>query len=1112
MLSVKVLGELQLELDGALLSAPARKSGRLLVGYLALHPGLHARGDLAATLWPEVVEESARGSLRAAIASLRRALGPEAGRYLVIGRDAVGLASPDAGVTVDCDQFEALIAAGEIEAALALIRGPLLQGLDAAWVRQERAEHLERVSDLLGELTAQAEQRGDPESAVRYARRRVSLEPLAEPPNRDLIRLLTAVGDRASAIAVYGELAERFRRDLHALPSPQTRRLVEQARAGSPQQPEADTLPLPAAFELMIEEPFVNRGDELSVLSGMLSAAVDGKRQVMLIAGEPGIGKSVLAATFAAAARAAATVVVGRCRRPPSSAFEPFVEALRHYVENVPVDRLERELPPAVSELSGLVPAIADRLTGMPLPLDLLDDGERNARAFIETLRSLCRARPLLVVIEDLHRAESDTIAVIGQLLAAPQPFRLMMVLTVREAELARSPTLQRLAREIRAGDGGAYAELRGIDAAALAALAKDLGSDLAADELTRLHARTGGNPLFAAQLLRHADSFASWPFPQRIEDLIEEELSQLSEDAQACLAVASVIGVSFELRTVATLAAQEEAHALNALEEAIAAQLISECGTAVGRYQFRHELIREAIYGRLSATRRAYLHRDLAALLIQEIPANEASAQRSIIDHLRNASTLVERGELADRLLAAGKAAESERTFGHAAALYAEAAELLSDQPQSGERRCVALTKLAHARRRAGEADDVEALFLEAGMLAQDLKRVDLLEAAALGLCSIPHFAGDRAPNPSVHDLLRDSLSSASDSSTRARLLAKLASERYYDLARPRPDQLAQAAIAEARRSRNASALRAVLDVGHLLAGPNSAGERITLAEELSDLARAEHDAENLVQALVHKTISRAQLGELSALRAGAGAMTALADELHQPAYRWWAELWLASTAIVAGELEEGTEAACRAFEGGRTAFGSSAELELRAQLLWTRIEQGQVDQLADALPALQASFSLLPVWTAVEARVLAEPRSRSKGRKAMELTALGLSRLQRDTNWLISASLLAETVARTGDTSAAQQLYRALEPWAEQWAVSARGTVCLGPITGSLSLAAGACGQADDAEHYYATALEQCTRAGATAARTRLEREYHLARDDGTQSRQDVSIDQRA
>ena len=158
--------------------------------------------------------------------AVRRALGDDSDRYLISSADALGLAGASQGVLVDHEQFEALVDEGGLHAALELCRGPLLQGLDAEWIRLARTEHVDRLSDVLGRRAREAEDAGSLEQAIRYTRRQVALSPLAEPPNRELIRRLTAAGDRASALIVYGELAERFRRELQAVPSLATRAMA----------------------------------------------------------------------------------------------------------------------------------------------------------------------------------------------------------------------------------------------------------------------------------------------------------------------------------------------------------------------------------------------------------------------------------------------------------------------------------------------------------------------------------------------------------------------------------------------------------------------------------------------------------------------------------------------------------------------------------------------------------------------------------------------------------------------------------------------------------------------------------------------------------------------
>jgi class 3 adenylate cyclase len=236
MLRVLVLGELALELDGEALELPASKRARSLLGLLAVERRVHPRGQLAPRFWPDVLDESARTSLRSALSALRRSLGPDADRYLIAGRETVALAGPDA-VTTDLDEFEALIAGDRVEEALALCRGDLLAGLDDEWVYERRDEHAERVGSALERLAAEAEEAGDLASAVSFTRRRAALDPLAEDAQRDLIRRMGAAGDRAGAIAAYRRLQDRLRSELGIAPSALTRELVESLRREEAEAP-----------------------------------------------------------------------------------------------------------------------------------------------------------------------------------------------------------------------------------------------------------------------------------------------------------------------------------------------------------------------------------------------------------------------------------------------------------------------------------------------------------------------------------------------------------------------------------------------------------------------------------------------------------------------------------------------------------------------------------------------------------------------------------------------------------------------------------------------------------------------------------------------------------
>ena len=235
MLRVLVLGPLLLKLDERPLEPPANARARALLGWLALHPGLHGRGELAARLRPDVLDESARQSLRQALWALRAAIGAN---RLVATRDRVGLAE---SVWVDAREFERLAATRSHAAALELVRGDLLAGLDDDWVLAERDALGDRVGALLAELGRSAADAGDVARAVELARRRAKLDPLSEDAARGLMQQPAAAGDRAGALAAYERLRDRLARELGVAPAEATRQLAADLRA----QPAAIVAGLP---------------------------------------------------------------------------------------------------------------------------------------------------------------------------------------------------------------------------------------------------------------------------------------------------------------------------------------------------------------------------------------------------------------------------------------------------------------------------------------------------------------------------------------------------------------------------------------------------------------------------------------------------------------------------------------------------------------------------------------------------------------------------------------------------------------------------------------------------------------------------------------------------
>ena len=260
MLRVRLFGAFALESDGVALPMPERRRACSLLGWLALHQGMHPRSEVAGRFWPDVLDSSARKSLRTELVAVRRALGAAGDGVLVATRDTVGLVGD--GVCVDAREFERLVREGRLEEAVDLCDGELLPGLDAEWVYEARESHRRRFGDVLERLAADAEAAGALEDAVRISRRRVGLDPLREDAHRELIRRLIAAGEISAARVAFDDLARRLRTELQVAPSRETRRLLEaiHAHAGAPAPVTAEARPpLPAALQPRERSPFVGR-------------------------------------------------------------------------------------------------------------------------------------------------------------------------------------------------------------------------------------------------------------------------------------------------------------------------------------------------------------------------------------------------------------------------------------------------------------------------------------------------------------------------------------------------------------------------------------------------------------------------------------------------------------------------------------------------------------------------------------------------------------------------------------------------------------------------------------------------------------------------------------
>ena len=701
MLRIRVLGELIVESSGRQIELSGSWRARSLLARFALNPGAHRRGDVASRFWPDILDSSARASLRNALWALRRALRDEADGALIATRDRVGLDGPP-NVWVDATAFQERVAAGELEEALALSRGDVLVGLDEEWVYEYRDQHREALSELLERLAAQAEADGDLASAIAATRRRARLDPLAEDAQRALIARLARSGDRAGALAAYNRLRERFRRELGISLSDETRAVIHQVRRGQaltqPLRADAagpaeeqssrsgnwrpgDLFPLPPRLRHRATMALVGRERELSTLRTLWRAVREGEgARLVLVTGDAGMGKSRLVRELALEGREQGAVVLhGSADEDLLVPNQHLVAALEHFFAVAAPDELRRRVGSRAADLEPIAPGLSE-LTGAPG--EVAPEGRRYRlfEAVAGLLDDLSAETPTLLLIDDLHWADQSTAAILRYAMEARPEMRVLVLATQRVADVpATGPAAEALQRLSQ----GHYVErlpLAGLSDPEIAELAQGVsGRELAAELVRGIRAETAGNPFFVQELVRDLSdsdrsatvlSLAQAEVPERVRDVVNLRLARLGEATVRLLTVAAVIGSEFELALLELVSDLDGDDLAAALDEAVSAALLTEMAEGESEsFSFSHALVRRTLLTRLTRANRRRVHARVADAL-EATKGDDALLE--IAHHLCEAQPVADR----ERALAYTTRAAEQATAGLA---YAEAVELFS-------------------------------------------------------------------------------------------------------------------------------------------------------------------------------------------------------------------------------------------------------------------------------------------------------------------------------------------------------------------------------------------------------------------------------------------------
>jgi predicted ATPase/class 3 adenylate cyclase len=875
-------------------------------------------------------------------------------------------------------------------------------------------------------------------------------------------------------------------------------------------------LPLPHFVDTSPGFPFSGREGAYETLLLAWKETVEGARRAVLVSGEPGIGKTRLVTELVRHAHdVGATVLWGRCDEELGAPFEPFAEALRHYVQSVAADRLRAEIGPLGGELTRLLPELGARVPGLaaPMPADAETERHRLFEAVADFLAEMSHTDPVICVLDDIHWADKSSLLLLRHLLRAAAPMRLFVLATYRDTDLDRTHPLADVLADLRREPGVSRLDLVGLDTSEITSLMESTAGhdmDEAGQDLARaLHDETEGNPFFVGEVLRHlAESGAivqrdgRWTsdftlgevgLPEGIREVVGRRLSRLSDEANRALALGAVIGAQFDLSTVEAAGGPQGDELFDALDQAVQHSIIREVPGKVGRYTFAHALTRSALYEELTTNRRVRMHAQVAVAL-------ETKHAHRLDEHLDELAYHYTEGALAggaDKAVEygrrAGEKADAELAFESAVTHYDRALHTLElvDTPDLAVR-CDLELALAKALWNAGDERRREAVFAAAAS-ARALGDAERLADAALVL-TMTSGTSDAVFDSELVALLEEALAAMGDAPTglRAQLLSSLAAELQWSPQHERRMALARESLGVARASQDPLALNLVLTRGWALLDGSQpmVGEIEALIEEAEPLARASGDGTQLVNVLGNKAFMAAIRGNTPEFVAHVDELERVADAMRRPRLTWLARNTRAAVASYLGELDRAEQLANEAIELGQRA-GVSDDTVIAfygTHLYQIRTAQGRVGELIPLLEGRVESNPDVPVWRiALAGAYLESDRDDEAMEHHLWLAENGCSNVPHDAEYAVTLCGLArETYFLRPPEPIRRDVYERLLPFAGLFGYSGPGLSDLADL--GLAMNAAALGRDDDADRHFAEGIAICEQAGTRSYQARF------------------------
>jgi class 3 adenylate cyclase/tetratricopeptide (TPR) repeat protein len=835
----------------------------------------------------------------------------------------------------------------------------------------------------------------------------------------------------------------------------------------------------------------VGRDIELAVALSAWQQVKSGGGRVLLIAGEPGIGKTRLTLEVTHhAGENGAVVLAGRSDEDSLVPYQPFVEALRKYVRTHLPQHVLDVLGNNGPQLSRLIPELSQIAPGLPEPPRADPVAERHLlfEAILDTITRIASFSPVVVVLDDLHWADPATLLLMRHL--ARRSVDGVLVIGAYRAD-GSSPLIELLSA--LTSDGATTIALEGLAIDAVIEFVSELAPQFLQDEdsnLTKLVDATGGNPLFVEHLVRHALDLgdrAPIAIPDTVKATIDQRLSRLAPTVRQTLSTAAVIGTEFGLDVLECASGSPAESLVVELDEALAAGLIEEFRSG-GRYRFRHALVREVLYNGQSATHRALDHQRVASALERLHASDPEEIVSELAHHYVAATALVGAQVGAEYCLRAAAHSLQLLAYEEAATWSRRGLELVG----LGSDRIELLLTLGAALSAEGDLTAARLTFLEAADLSRHQDSPIQLGRAAIGVVGPMRW---QSKDPSRVSLIEDALSRLSPDEAPA-LRATLMGVLSLDLEDGTDAKVASAeqSLALARFCEDDTALGMALQATFWADWrPSELPEKLAVTAEAVALAKRSGDLGLAMEARAEQWLALMVAGDMEALRRCETEHAEISERLNHSLGRATTEMMRSHRASRSGRFDEAIGLAFKAIE---LCPDESILAGFGGVMLWTSLQQGGAIDLEETIAqqaAADPGFSFLQVALAMVHA--ATGRLDEAAREVDHLSKNGFARLSDQRAWMRPAELavLSEVAYALADRSLSEAVSELLMPY-EDCQVTLSIAAYLGPASYFLGSCAFTGGRLDDACRYFHDAIDDCEKLGAGVvgahARLRLAR----------------------